>query len=248
MESVWILRALWRRRVFVAVGALVALLLGLSVAYRVSLLPPGLQSRSTTAAFALERRLVDTSKSLAADADAPGAGSIVPRAIIMGDLLAGREARLAIAAEAGVPAGEVEIVGPGMTTPEVATLLAEEAVAVTAPKATYIVAVTEESALPILSIKASAPTHAAAAALAAATARNLTVVAAQAPQSDFSAVIKPMGKPRYGVLTTGPGMAKAAAVVLVVFVLWCWAALVLDRIGRRRRRSRPAPALAGQPL
>ena len=55
MESIGILRALLRRPWLLALGCLLALAVGVLGAYRVSLLPPGVQSRNVTAGFARQR-------------------------------------------------------------------------------------------------------------------------------------------------------------------------------------------------
>lgn len=243
MESVGILRALWRRRALVALGALLAILVGVSALYRISLssMP---QKRETLSAFSVERLLVDTPNSLVADAQAPGAASIVIRAILLGDLLSSPEARATIAREAGLSPAEIDVIGPSTTVPEVATPLAEKAIEVTRPGRPYIVTVGQESNLPILSVRATAPSPEEAAKLTRATTATLDALGGEGQATGGDVAIEPIAKAQTGAIATSPGKTKAVGLAMVVFFLWCVAIVVFDRFLRRARRSSaPLPEL-----
>ena len=88
MESLGILRSLWRHPIALAVGVVLALAVGAMAHYEVTLSPPSLKSRALESGYAQEHVLVDSQTSLIVDAQAKDAESISTRAIILSDLLA----------------------------------------------------------------------------------------------------------------------------------------------------------------
>jgi hypothetical protein len=255
MESVGILRVLWRRRVAVALGCLLAAVVGALAMDRASPAPSFFQG-SAPSSYALQRVLVDTPQSLVVDARPKGAASIGPRAVLLGALLASDEAKAAIARDVGLRPSAIAVVGPGAAAPQVVTPLAEQATEVAHPREPYVVTVSEDPNLPILSILATAPGPRQARTLAEAGADALGSLARQAPIAGGEMAIKPLGHPEVGAMTAGAANLKAAAAAIAILVLWCCAVVVFDGFARNylpfarvgsisamitaHRRSRPA--------
>jgi len=237
MESVGILRALWRRPVVLALGVLVALGFGLLATYRVSLSPLGLQSRTAVSGYAIERALVDTPQSLVVTARPKGATSILTRAILLGDLMAGDRARAAMAAELGVSSGAIGVLGPSTSTPATETPLATQALEVTDPHEPYVLNISEDTEQPILSILATAPNRGQAARLSKAAIAALAAEADRASSPRGGLRVVQLGGAETGAKQTSPGKKKAAIAVIAILVIWCGAIVVLD--GLRRRLSSP---------
>lgn len=226
MESVGILRALWRRWILVGFG--LALAIG-SFAFLVY----G-RGGASTSGFAVERVLVDTPKSLVVDADAKGAEAIVTRAQLLGSLIASDEARTATARAAGLRPAALGVIAPGTTAPVALTPLAEQALEVTKPTQPYIVTVSEDPRLPILTIYATAPNPKGARRLADATAKTLTSLGREAVVVGDDLAVKSLGEAEAGTKSIGTGKLKALIVSVVLLVLWCTLIVVFDGLSRRR--------------
>jgi len=225
------MRVLWRRRIAVVLGALLALTVALLALYRF----PDLQSRATTSGFAQERVLVDTPTSLLADARAKGAASITTRAVLLSNLLASDEARMDMAQRAGLKEAEIGVVGLGTAVPDVVSPLAEQAIQVTQPRTPYRVTVSEGPSLPILSIYATAPDEKGASRLARGAVAALASLAADAPAAGGQMRVTRVGAQQSGSKVVAPRKLKAAVAAIVIFILWCTALVLLDGALRRRR-------------
>lgn len=233
MESVGILRVLWRRRALAALGFLLALAAGVLGLYRVSLAPPELQSRTAVSSSATQRLLVDTSNSLVADARPKGVDSILTRMLLVGNLIASDRARATLGREASLRPAEIGTIGPAAQAPGVPTPLAEGAIEVARPKEPYVVAVkVEDPSLPILSVFVTTPDPRSAKELAGAATIALAAAARRSPFAGDAARVERVGKPTIGSRASGFGKAKAIAVVLVLFIVWCAAIVILDSLLR----------------
>ena len=159
MELLAVARTLWRRRVLIAAGALVAALAAILTTHSiVSLLPPKLASRQQVVGVAQSRLFVDTARSQITGATAPGADTIVTRASLAANLLTSPDAHRALARDAGVPVGSFEVIGPAAVTPTVNTELAQRtSLAAAAPRAPYALAIETDSVLPIVAIHVTGP-------------------------------------------------------------------------------------------
>lgn len=236
MELVAIARVLWARRRMVGAGALVAVAAGFLTAYSVSILPPRIESRASQGGAALARVLVDTPRPLVADARVRAAGTIRSRAILLGGLMETDQGRGAIARRAGVDAGDVGVVGPGLDGPTAVTPLAQAASEVTAPSDDYLVVITIDPQISVVSISTRAPDVTAATVLADAAVGELTALAGNQSSGHRRLVdVERLGPPSVESDPAGPGKAKSMATGAVVFVLWC-SAVVLLNAGRERRR------------
>jgi hypothetical protein len=232
MGFVRLARVLWRRRVTVLVGALLAIAVAIVGIHR------GGGTAATTSS--LSQVLIDTPKSLITDARAPGATTIYPRAQLVAALVADEDAKVAIARRAGLRPSELAISGPGAAAPpRVITPLSEQAIEVAKPIQPYLVTVEVDPAQPIVSINAHASDRAAAVRLGRAAVQTLPAVAAAAPGGGSSVAIEPMGPPLVVTTPARGHTTKAVAAALALFLFWCIGCVVLDRAltGASRRRK-----------
>lgn len=93
---------IWRRKLWLIPVILLAAAAYLAVAYRVSVNPPGLESRSLSYGFASSSVLVDSERSALASVELPVA-ALGERAAVYAELLASDGVLQRIGAEAGVP-------------------------------------------------------------------------------------------------------------------------------------------------
>jgi hypothetical protein len=238
MESVGILRALWRRPALLALGVLLAIGFGMLAMYRVSLSPIGLGSRATVSGYAFERALVDTPQSLVAASRPKGATSIFTRATLLGDLMAGDRARAAMARGLGLSPAAIGVLGPSTSTPATETPLATQALEVTRPHEPYVLNISEDTDQPILSLLATAPSQEGAARLSKAAIAALTAEANRASSPRGGLRVTQLGEAETGIKQTSPGKKKAAIAAIAILLIWCVAIVVID--GLRRRLASPA--------
>ena len=222
---------LWRRRLAVAVGALLA------IAATVAGIHRGAGAAPTASSLTLV--LIDTPKSLVVDAKARGADSIYTRAQLVAGLVADDDARAAIARRARLQPSELAIAGPGAAAPpSFITPLAEQATTVAKPTQPYLVSVEVAPSLPIISIDANAPGRDEALKLGRAAVDTLPSVTRVAPGGGNSVVIKQLGRPLIKTNLPGRGRAKAVVGGLVLFILWCLGCVIFDGMLRRRKSGR----------
>jgi hypothetical protein len=105
---------LWQIRGWVAACAAFALVAAVWSVTHVSVLPPGLKSRSLQMAAASTQVIVDTPKSTLVDIrqNANGLGSLTNRALLLGNVLAGPQVRADIARRAHVPFDRLQVIPP----------------------------------------------------------------------------------------------------------------------------------------
>lgn len=231
MGLVGLLHVLWRRRIAVAVGVLVAIAVAVLGIQRGAGAVPTVSSSTKV--------LIDTPKSLVADAQARGATTIYTRTRLVGGLMADDDAKAAVARRAGLEPSEFAIAGPGAAAPpDVVTPLADQAITVAKPTQPFLVSVEVTPSLPIVSIYASAPDRDQAVKLGRAAVDTLASVARGAPGGGSSVAIEQLGKPLIATKAAGSGKAKAVAGALAVLVLWCLGCLVFDSASRRRSLRR----------
>lgn len=230
MGLVGLSHVLWKRRIAVLAGMLVAIAVGVV----------GLQRGSATASAAssLTKVLIDTPNSLVADAKARGAATIYTRARLLGALIAGDDARAEIARRAGLQPSELAIAGPGAAAPpDVITPLAEQAIAVAKPTGVYLVSVEVTPELPIVSIDANAPSRDEAVRLGRAAVETLSSVARSAPGGGGMA-IEQLGRPLIATKEAAQSKTKAVGGALMLFVAWCMGCVLFDGAARRRKLRR----------
>jgi hypothetical protein len=157
MELVTILRDLWRRRTLVACAALIAVLAGLAVGYRMSF-PPRLESRKYEVGTATARILVDTPDSQVVAVAPKGSDTLGVRANLLASLMVDGVVKSAIARRAGIP--DRELVAASSDDPKPST----------GPRSNVLMTKVQTNTagdeLPIIEISAQSPTPAGAARLA----------------------------------------------------------------------------------
>ena len=105
---------LWRLRVGLVVAVVLATMVSLATAYRVSIAPPGLHPRMMGMAAASTHVLVDNPKSVLLDLGqgASQLQDISQRALLLGNVMASLPVREYVARSSGVPAGLIQVTSP----------------------------------------------------------------------------------------------------------------------------------------
>jgi hypothetical protein len=245
MELLPLLRLIWRRRLALGAGIIIAVALAIVIGA-----PP-----AGSSAVAWTRVAVDTPTSQLVKS-APGGVDTLPwRASLLIHLMRTDAVQHEIAQRLSVRPDEVAVVDPDLAIPEVPASMpteASDAAAITV--APYVLTVQMPNQfLPMISVEAAAPDGAGARRLAAAAVAVLESQSSN-PDSRYSSIIKtgsgaPPTYQGFVVSQVAPIRAKpvAASVMPVkqigapLFLLGLWAAAVLLLPGRRRR-PRMAPA------
>lgn len=215
MELVTILRDLWHRRTLVACAALVALLAGIAVAYRISF-PPKLESRKYEVGTATARILVDTPDSQVVAVAPKGSDTLGVRANLLASLMVDGVVKSAIARRAGIPDRALVAASSDDPTPS------------TGPRSnvltTKVQTNTAGDQLPIIEVSTQSPTATGAARLANAAIAGLrdyldSTAALQRVPDARRLRISGLGGAQARVSVRGPKTVFAVAAVIFVFLL-----------------------------
>jgi hypothetical protein len=117
MELIMMLRDLWRRRILVGCAALLAVLAGTAVTYRISF-PPKLESRKYEVGVATTRILVDTPSSQVVEVAPKGSDTLGVRANLLASLMVDGVVKTAIARRAGLRPDQLEGAGQDGAPPK----------------------------------------------------------------------------------------------------------------------------------
>jgi hypothetical protein len=241
MDIVTILRQLWFRRRLVGVTALVAVLVGLMVAYRPSL-PP--ESRSYKVAIAAAQILVDTPDSQVVDVAPTGAETLGARARLLANLMADGELKAAIARRAGLQPRRLLAVAEGAIDPQTVTPKASRD-----PNAHLLTTTVRTNPkgedLPIVALEAQAPDTRGAMKLAHATVTGLRDYldskAAVEQVSDARRLrVSGLGSPQVREAVRGPNHLLALVAAVFVFLGGCGIILLASRLAREWREAEAA--------
>jgi hypothetical protein len=244
VEFLSVFGVLAQRRMLVAFGMLLALLVGAMAA---GMLPVGPGSTpGAPSGLAQTRVLVDHPQAVLPDTSEIS-DTVGKQAALLADLISGDAQRDAIAQRAGIPAAQL-----GMQRMQLAQLLAlgqqaERAAKVSAGVARpYVVNVWAASPLPVLTIDVVAPTATGAARVVGATRATLeALVAERAPSAGHGIVIKPLGDGRAAdVPADTPSKRVALAAAIAFFIFWSCAVVVLTGLQRAWRNAVAAPGSA----
>jgi hypothetical protein len=230
MEFVTLLRILWRYRIAVAIGWIVAVLLGLAF----------LRGPTSHFGVASMRVVLDTPDSQTVDVDPDGASTLDWRADLAADLVGTDRARQRIAQQMGIAVDDLAVVAPFMSVPIVATPLPKTALetAATVPQP-YQLAIQAALPLPIILIDARAPSAQRAAQLASTAADALKAeFAVESTPETQKFVVEDVGPARSREIVNSPRRMMAAAVVFIAFVMWCTSITLFAGLSRARRRTR----------
>jgi hypothetical protein len=175
MELAQILVQLWRRRVAVAAVAILAAFVALALAYRISVLPPGLAHRSISNGTAATHILVDSPRSSVADLNR-SFDPLVARAQVFSELMTTAPVVDRIAKIAGVPASAITATSDHSTlnvpTSEVEPTANVRSNAITDEGLRYRITFRAEPEQPTVTIFGQAPTAAGAMKIADAAAKG----------------------------------------------------------------------------
>jgi hypothetical protein len=235
MELVPLLRVLWRRRLVVGLGALLAIGIGVIVG----------PAAPVHGGAATTRVVLDTPSSQIVFRDPRGADTLTWRAALLTDLMATEETRAGIARAVGVPESRLVIVVPALTAPSDPTTLpiaATEAAALRPEP--YVVAFRYDTTLPVISIETHAPNRGAAARLAEAATRALQ--AGSSPNTtDVTQgfVVDSVAPIQARATVSGSRPVKALGLAVFFLGFWCAGVAVVPRVVRiLRGAGRPQPA------
>jgi hypothetical protein len=256
MELFAALDILRGRKLSVVIAAIISALIGLAFAFHVSFAPPGLKSRAGHAGAATARLIVNTPRSVVADLDPNGFGSLPTHAQLLGDVLASTVVRDDIAKRAGIPASSLAVLPPSVD----GVIQTELETTVTPPVGAATLAVSTSSTLPVISIKVHAATPDLAASLADAAVSSLesyvkSVGTAQAILPGHRPVITSLGVAQGSTTETGLPPVIGVIAALVVFFVACYlivlgagykrnaleARVPTDTAGGGRRSIPPSP-------
>jgi hypothetical protein len=240
MELLTALRHLVRRPLVLVLGVLVCG--GLAVAVS-GYLPVGpLASPVQHSAVSTAKIQIDTPRPLAADLRA-SAATIAEQAQMLGERLGGDDTRKLIATQAGVPERDLAVLSSRTAIVGRQSPLARSAVEASGSVQTpYRIIVTTPGDTPIISVMAAAPDRRTASRLAAATAGALRFVIASSPPSVTKRLgVEPLAGPRTVTLVHGgPRPLVGAILGLLLFIGWCWCAMLAHGVRRVWRSSGPA--------
>ncbi len=218
-----VMRELWPRRILIALGAVLAIGLGLKVA-------GGAEDGSGIARTSV---LLDTPDPQLLDPTPPGVKSLAWRATLLAEVLGAEPAHGRIARDAGIPAAQLAVVEPKLNVPTVPASLpraAAEAAAVTPEP--YVLIVRTDGVLPLISIKTTAPDREGAVRLAEAATGSLRATAALGDAPKVSRfVVNRVGAIKTRELAGDGRLLIASALAISFFGLWCAAIALVGRIG-----------------
>jgi hypothetical protein len=242
MESITILRELWRLRYLVILAGLLALAIALMTAYRVSLSPPKLESRQYHVGLASARILIDTPDSQVVDLNPKGADALSSRASLLANLMASSPVKAIIARDAGVPASRLVAVAPSATGATAPTPLSQAASKSSNVADVYLLTMQADETLPIIAIQAQAPDAEQAARLANAATTGLrdylrSVAGAQNVPAARQVVISGLGAAQAADVVRGPRRLFAIIAFIFVFGLACFGLIMVSGIARGWRRA-----------
>jgi hypothetical protein len=223
MDTVTILRDLWRRRLVVVGVYLLALLAGTAVIYKIAFLPPKLESRKYDVGVAVARILVDTPSSQVVEVAPKGSDTLGVRANLLASLMVDGVVKTAIAHRAGLQPNQLIGVTDAATEPSpVVTPKVPRSFILT----TKVLTNTGGDQLPIIELDAQAPDRAGAARLATAAIAGLRdyldskAALQEIPNADRLQVTS-LGAPQATTEVRGPSNVIAIVVVILVFALGC---------------------------
>jgi len=244
MEVARALKALWKRRRLVAVGAVIALIAAICSAFTISLFPPKLTPRTNTFATASTQILVDTPNSAFANLEEE-VEPLNTRAAVFSRFLASPLAIALIARESGLPANAIEGQGPyeqNLPVFEQEPTAEKRSSQIIGERALYRLRFENNPDLPIVTVFAQAPTAEEAHKLADAAPEALSSYISRIQESQKTpakrrVIVHQLGDATGGVVNGGANAQIAALVFFVVLVLWCLLLIPAHTIARGWRAA-----------
>jgi hypothetical protein len=258
VELANILGELWRRKVFVVVAVLIAVVAGTSVAYQIKLDPPGLKSKASLPLGASSTQvLFDSKYSSLVNLNSQQLLGLVARASIFSEFMTSGPMQSAIARRVGIPVGRLASQGPyaGATNASTggqppAGVRASQLATESTPYRLLFDGTAAANGLPLINIDATAPSSAMAVRLANAAVSALkSYVGTQEAQSRTPAFARlkviPLGAALGGL--TNPGVNLKVALLVGIGTLIALCVLIVVCSGAIRNiRLRRAEAGDGE--
>jgi hypothetical protein len=250
VELIAILRMLWCRRGLVAVGAIAAIAFALIALRGLAPGPLKLSRQQTVVGLASMRVLVDTEDSELVYTSPEAADIVGEKAAMIADLMATDPLKRMIAANAGLRADQLTVLGPSsMSEPSVPTWLSDRAAPVgMEQRGSYALIARADGQLPIITIETRAPDARRAQVLASAAASALKT---WAPPNNLGQmpgfVVRALAPPRSSEMVVATGRRLFAIIAAGgLFGAWCVSILIGAGIARwasqltpRRRATSP---------
>jgi capsular polysaccharide biosynthesis protein len=228
MELARTLKALWRRKWLVAIGALLAAIAATLSVSTVSLFPPSLTSRTNAFATGSTQMLVDTPSSAFANL-AEEVEPLNTRASVFSRFLTSPIAIGMIARQAQLPADAIEGQGPyeqNVPLFEQEPTAEKRSSQIVGERALYRLRFENNPNLPIITVYAQAPTTDGATRLANAVPAAMSayirrIQNAQHTPAKRRVEIRQLGSATGGVVNAGANVQIALLVFFVVLIGWC---------------------------
>ncbi|HEX3362698.1 MAG TPA: hypothetical protein VHS74_17015 [Solirubrobacterales bacterium] len=227
MELARILKALWRRRLSLAIGIVIAVIAATLSVFQVGLFPPSLTSRTNVFSTASTQILVDTPNSAFANLGEE-VEPLNTRAEVFSRFLASPIATQLIARESGLPADAIEGQGPyeqNLPLFEQEPTAEKRSSQIIGERALYRLRFENNPTLPIISVYAQAPTSESAKRLADAVPAALSsyikgIQEKQDTPAGLRVEVRQLGDASGGVVNAGANAQIAALVFFVVLIGW----------------------------
>jgi hypothetical protein len=250
------LRTLWRRKLLVVLGILIAVAAGVASAYNVRLgVPPKLGSKSIEFGSASAQLLIDSADAspivdLEGDLD-----PLATRAQLYAQLVESAPVRDAIARRAGVPVEKLVITSAASSEGTRASKepsAEQRANALRGEQQTQRVLFEADDDLPVIKIFTQAATDGEAIALADASATGLIdyLTSARADQRvprTRQVEVRRLGDAQGGMVNEGASMSVAVLAFLAVFVGWCFLVLLVSGLIEGLRAAQVMDQLEFEP-
>jgi hypothetical protein len=225
VDTVTILRKLWRLRMLVAAIAVFAILVGVFISYKL----PSFESRKYEVGVATARILVDTPASQVVDLSPKGQESLGERTTLLSSLMVDGEIKTEIARRAGLRPDELIGINEDATGPDAAAPTPDRRSSVLSTQVTMI---SGSSWLPIIQIATQAPTRQGAQSLANAAVAGLRAYLdseanAQAIPQARRLRVSGLGLAQARQVTRGPRAILSILATFFLFILGCGALLGL---------------------
>lgn len=232
MQTVTILRQLWRHRVATALIAVVSVLAGVLVVYKVSY-PVKLESRKYDVGIATARILVDTPESQVVDVSPKGSDTLGIRANLLANLMVDGVVKAAIAKRAGLSPNQFYGVAESATDPAAETPPKNPREAMVLR--TKVLMTPDGDRMPIIEIETQAPGTKGARMLADASIAGLSdylnTKAAEDHVVDARRLrVSGLGVAQARMAPRGPRMVYGLAAAIFLFLLGCTAMLGGSRL------------------
>lgn len=256
MDFAQVLMELWRRRVWMAAGVVVAVIAGLATAFHLSLFPPALEPKRLELGTAQTQLLVDTPRSALGDLRF-GAGSfkaLSERATVYANLMTSRPVRQAIAEEVGVRPSQLVLEGPsaGQTRAEREPDARERTGELLGEDAPYVLSFASAQGSPAIRVLAQAPSGEDAVRLANGAARGFRKFIGrlgreQGIPRSRRATVRQLGRATGGTVAQGINVKLAFLAFSGTLLLWTLLVLLASNVADSMQRLRLAESGADGP-